>query len=95
MGQRLKGKVGVVTGGGGGIGRGVALALSAEGASVVVNDPGLKPDGTKAADKVVDEIKQLKGKAVANYDSVATIVSAEKIIGAAINNFGRVDILVN
>jgi 3-oxoacyl-[acyl-carrier protein] reductase len=95
MGQRLKGKVGVVTGGGGGIGRGVALALSAEGASVVVNDPGLKPDGTKAADKVVDEIKQLKGKAVANYDSVATIVSAEKIIGAAINNFGRVDILEN
>ena len=94
MGQRLKGKVGVVTGGGGGIGRGVALALSAEGASVVVNDPAVK-DGVKAADRVVDEIKQLKGNAVASYDSVATIVSAEKIIGAAVSNFGRVDILAN
>lgn len=95
MGQRLKGKVGVVTGGGGGIGRGVALALSAEGASVVVNDPAVKPDGIKAADKVVDEIKQLKGNAIASYDSVATIVSAEKIIGAAINKFGKVDFLAN
>jgi len=56
MGQRLKGKVAVVTGGGGGIGRGVALAMSAEGASVVVTDPGVK-DGVKVADKVVDEIK--------------------------------------
>jgi 3-oxoacyl-[acyl-carrier protein] reductase len=94
MGQRLKGKVAVVTGGGGGIGRGVALAMSAEGASVVVNDPAVK-DGVKAADKVVDEVKKLNGHAVASFDSVATIVTAEKIIGAAISNFGRVDILVN
>jgi len=94
MGQRLKGKVAVVTGGGGGIGRGVALAMSAEGASVVVTDPGVK-DGVKVADKVVDEIKKLNGNAVANYDSVATIVAAEKIIDAAVTNFGRVDILVN
>jgi 3-oxoacyl-[acyl-carrier protein] reductase len=95
MGQRLNGKVAVVTGGGGGIGRGVVLAMHAEGAAVVVSDAGVKPDGTKAADIVVAEVKKMGGKAVASYDSVTTIVSAQKIIDTAVNNFGRVDVLVN
>ena len=89
MDKRLKGKVAVITGGGGGIGRSVALAMAAEGASIVVND-----FNTGNADKVVAEIKKAKGNAVANYDSVTTVVSAQKIIKAAISNFGRVDILV-
>ena len=95
MGQRLNGKVAVVTGGGGGIGRGVVLAMHAEGAAVVVSDAGVKPDGTKAADVVVAEVKKLGGKAVASYDSVTTIVSGQKIIDTAVNTFGRVDVLVN
>jgi NAD(P)-dependent dehydrogenase (short-subunit alcohol dehydrogenase family) len=95
MGQRLKGKVAIITGGGGGIGRGVVLAMSAEGASVVVADAGVKPDGTKAADIVVAEVKKLGGQAVSSYDSVTTIVSAEKIIDTAVKNFGRVDTVVN
>ncbi|MFY9814922.1 MAG: SDR family oxidoreductase, partial [Dehalococcoidales bacterium] len=95
MGQRLNGKVAVVTGGGGGIGRGVVLAMHAEGAAVVVSDAGVKPDGTKAADIVVAEVKKMGGKAVASYDSVTTIVSGQKIIDTAVNNFGRVDVLVN
>jgi 3-oxoacyl-[acyl-carrier protein] reductase len=95
MGQKLIGKVAVITGGGGGIGRGVVLAMAAEGTSVVVADAGVKPDGTKAADVVVAEVKKLGGQAVSSYDSVTTIISAEKIIDTAVKNFGRVDIVVN
>jgi len=97
--QRLKDKVAVVTGAGRGIGRGEALALAAEGAMVVVNDPGVERDGSGhsslPADEVVAEIKKLGGEAVANYDSVATWEGGERIIKAAVDSFGKLDILVN
>ena len=97
--KRLEGKVAVVTGAGGGIGKGEALALAAEGAKVVVNDLGVAGDGSGSssspADEVVQEIKKQGGEAVANYDSVATSEGGENIIKTAIDSFGRIDILVN
>lgn len=99
MGNRLAGKVAVITGAGRGLGRAEALALAAEGAKIVVNDLGGGADGSGAsqspADEVVAEIKKLGSDAVANYDSVTTPDGGENIIKAAIDKFGRLDILVN
>ncbi|HEY8489583.1 MAG TPA: SDR family oxidoreductase [Dehalococcoidia bacterium] len=99
MGNRLQGKVAVVTGAGRGIGRAVALALAEEGAKVVVNDYGVNVDGTQPssgpAQEVADEIKAAGGEAVANYDTVATMEGGENIIRTALDTFGRLDILVN
>lgn len=98
MGNRFEGKVAVVTGGGRGIGRGVALLLAEEGASVVVNDLGCEPDGTGSsqvpADSVVAEITAQGGKAIANYDDMSKMESGENIVQAAIDNFGQMDLLV-
>ncbi len=95
----LDGKVAIVTGAGNGIGKSHAIALAKEGAKVVVNDLGGTRDGsgtsTNFADTVADEIKKMGGKAAANYDSVATIEGAAKIVKTAIDAFGRLDILVN
>lgn len=99
MGEILKGRSAVVTGSGRGIGREIALAMAAQGAKVVVNDPGVARDGSGAdlapADEVVAEIKKAGGIAVANYDSVADFKAAENIIKTCVDNFGRIDILVN
>ncbi|MHA2297445.1 MAG: SDR family NAD(P)-dependent oxidoreductase [Candidatus Hodarchaeales archaeon] len=93
------GKVIVITGAGGGIGRSHALAFAAEGAKVVVNDLGTAPDGTGStismADKVVEEIKQLGGEATANYDSVTTMNGGENIVKTAIDTYDKIDILIN
>lgn len=95
----LDGKVAIVTGAGGGIGRGEALALAKEGAKVVVNDLGGARDGSGGsnamADVVVDEIKKAGGEAAANYDSVSTQKGGQAIVQTALDSFGKLDIVVN
>jgi len=93
------GKVAIITGAGGGLGRQHALLMASRGALVVVNDLGGAVDGTGsdkgAADKVVDEIKALGGEAVADTNSVATAEGGEAIVQSALDAFGTVDILIN
>ena len=95
----LDGKVVVITGAGGGIGRTHALAMAKEGAALVINDLGGARDGSGAgtamADVVVDEIKADGGEAVANYDNVATVEGGQGILKTALDAFGQVDGLVN
>ena len=95
----LDGKVVVITGAGGGIGRTHALAMAKEGAALVINDLGGSRDGSGAgtamADVVVDEIKADGGEAVANYDNVATVEGGQGILKTALDAFGQVDGLVN
>ena len=94
----LDGKVALVTGAGGGLGRAHALLLAKEGASVVVNDLGGARDGTGAdhsmADGVVEEIKAAGGKAVAHYGSVSERADVEGMIAACVDNFGKIDICI-
>jgi len=93
------GKVAIITGAGGGLGRQHALLLAKRGALVVVNDLGGNIDGTggdaSAAQKVVDEIKAAGGEAVADHNSVATPEGGAAIVKTAVDTFGRVDIVVN
>jgi len=96
---RYDNRVAVITGAGSGLGRSHALFLASRGAKVVVNDLGGAVDGsgasTSAGEKVVAEIKAAGGEAVANADSVATPEGAARIIQSAIDNYGRIDILIN
>jgi NAD(P)-dependent dehydrogenase (short-subunit alcohol dehydrogenase family) len=96
---RFDDRVAVVTGAGGGLGRTYALELASRGAQLVVNDLGGAADGTggasSAADKVVKEIESAGGTAVANYDSVSTAEGGEAIVQTALDNFGKVDIVIN
>ena len=93
------GKVAIITGAGGGLGRQHALLLASRGALVVINDLGGAIDGTGsdkgAAERVVDEIKALGGEAVANTSSVATPEGGREIVQTAIDAFGRIDIVIN
>ena len=95
----LDGKVAVVSGAGRGIGRGEALELAAEGASVVVNDLGGSHTGEGAdkgpAEEVVELIKGRGGNAVANHDDVGDWAGAENLVNAAVDAFGALDIVVN
>ena len=94
----LEGKVAVVTGAGGGLGRTHALLLAKEGAAVVVNDLGGARDGTGAgtsmADGVVEEIRAAGGQAIAHYGSVSAKDDAIGMIDAAVNEFGKIDICI-
>src|SRR4029078_5738481 len=93
---RYDGKVPIVTGAGGGLGRAHALLLAARGAKVVVNDLGGSHTGegrsASPADKVFAEIQAAGGEAVANYDSVE---NGDKIVKTAIDAFGKIDIVIN
>jgi len=95
----LDGKIAVVTGAGGGLGREHALALAAEGAAVVINDLGGARDGSGSgaamADLVVEQIKAAGGEAAPSYDNVATVEGGENILKTALDAFGQVDILIN
>ncbi|HEY5657614.1 MAG TPA: SDR family NAD(P)-dependent oxidoreductase, partial [Myxococcota bacterium] len=97
--MRFDGRVAVITGAGGGLGKTYALELARRGASVVVNDLGGAVDGSgggaSMADATVAEIVEAGGKAVANCDSVATPEGGRAIVQAAIDHFGKVDILIN
>jgi NAD(P)-dependent dehydrogenase (short-subunit alcohol dehydrogenase family) len=95
----LDGRVAVVTGGGGGLGREQALLLAAEGAAVVVNDLGCGLDGTgrdpEAAALVAGEITARGGRAASNADDMTDFAAAERLVAQAVEEFGRLDILVN
>ena len=98
MSNLLEGKVAIVTGSGRGVGRGVAQLMAAEGAKVVVVDPGVNVDGSgfdqSVAEQVVGEIRGAGGEAVACTESVVTMLGGERIVQTAMDHFGRLDIVV-
>ena len=99
MAKSLEGKSIIVTGAGRGIGREIALLCAAEGAKVVVNDPGGAADGSGStaapAEEVVEEIKKRGGTPVANFETVAEAIPASRIVKTATDHFGKLDGVVN
>jgi NAD(P)-dependent dehydrogenase (short-subunit alcohol dehydrogenase family) len=98
MAELLKDKVAIVTGSGRGIGRGVARLMAQEGAKVVVVDPGVNVDGSgfdqSIAEQVASEIRESGGSAVACTESVTSMSGGERIVQTAVDNFGKLDIVV-
>ncbi len=95
---RFENRVCVITGAGGGLGKTYAVELARRGAKVVVNDLGGGVDGSGGsplADQTVQEIIAAGGEAVANYDSVSTPEGGERVIAAALDKWGRVDVVIN
>lgn len=99
MANLLEGKVIAMTGAGRGIGRECALLAASEGARVVVNDPGVNPDGSGTdagpAQQVVEEIKKMGGEAVANLADVSSMAGGESVIKTALDTYGKIDGLIN
>lgn len=95
MPNMLEDKVVVITGAGSGIGREFALAFAAQGARIVVNDLDRTEDGGSAAEEVVSQIRATGGQAVASVESVAEWDSAQRIVAAAMDSFGRIDSVIN
>ncbi len=99
MANLLEGKVIALTGAGRGIGRECALLAASEGARVVVNDPGVNPDGSGHDDgpaaQVVEEIKKAGGEATANFADVSTMDGGESVIRTALDTYGKLDGLIN
>ncbi|WP_445082912.1 SDR family NAD(P)-dependent oxidoreductase [Chelativorans sp. YIM 93263] len=95
----LEGKVAVVTGAGGGIGRGIAVEMAKAGARVVINDIGVSLEGEGSSTTPVEETKRMiedfGGEAVINTDSVSEWENAQKIVQCALDSFGRIDVVVN
>ncbi|MBX7147638.1 SDR family NAD(P)-dependent oxidoreductase [bacterium] len=99
MEKKLENQVILITGAGGGLGRSHALLMAKLGAKIIVNDPGVSVDGSgqglRPADETVSLIQQAGGQAVANYDFVDSFEGAQKMVGQALESFGRLDAVVN
>lgn len=93
--KRLAGKVAIVTGSGRGIGRCEALLMAQQGVKIVVSDIGTDTDGTSTAGKVAEEIRAAGGDAVSSTDNVASLEGAQYTVEAALQSYGRLDLLVN
>ena len=97
--MRLQGRVAIVTGGARGIGEAECLALAREGAAVIINDFGGAADGTGGAEqpaaRVADQITAEGGKAIPHFGDVSRMETGEELVQLALNEFGRVDILIN
>ncbi|MFT3816599.1 MAG: SDR family oxidoreductase [Rubrivivax sp.] len=90
----LEGQVAIVTGGGRGVGRGIAKLLAAEGAAVAVDDLYRSPDGVSAAEATAAEIERAGGKALALHEDISTVAGTQAMAAAALERFGRIDVLV-